>query len=304
MSSDTPKSPAAAQRATSAARKPVTSKPESELPKAVKALHLGSGDPLLLLHGFMMSPHCWEQTAARLASQCEVYAPAFAGHWGGERVDGWSVDVHLLADRIEDQLDDLGWRTCHIAGNSLGGWVGVELARRGRARTLTLVAPAGGWHAPSLTSLRSNLKFLSLVPIVEIGKRLGGFAVNNPIAQRFALLFLSKNAAAVSRRDAATAIMAALHCPSMLPFVVTSMRGPGQADLSTLETPVRLLLSEYDRVIPNRVYARRYLKELPESADRIVVHGVGHVPMLEAPDRIATLIAEHVYASRNRLRAV
>ncbi|WP_425300020.1 hypothetical protein [Nocardia farcinica] len=31
---------------------------------------------------------------------------------------------------------------------------------------------------------------------------------------------------------------------------------------------------------------------------------VGHVPMLEAPDRIATLIAEHVYASRTRLRAV
>ncbi|GAA5080969.1 alpha/beta fold hydrolase [Nocardia iowensis] len=300
MSSDTSKSPAAA----SAARPPVTSKPKPAMPKAVKALHMGSGDPLLLLHGFMMSPHCWEQTATRLASQCEVYAPAFAGHWGGELADGWSVDVHSLADRIEDQLDELGWRTCHIAGNSLGGWVGVELARRGRARTLTLIAPAGGWHIPSLTQLRVSLKFLSLIPVVEIGKRLGGFAVNNPIAQRFALLALSKNASAVSRRDTAAAIMAALHCPSMLPFIVGSIRGPEQEDLSTLQTPVRLLLSEYDRVIPNRVYARRYLKELPDSADRIVVHGVGHVPMLEAPDRIATLIAEHVYASRNRLRAV
>ncbi|MBF6545020.1 alpha/beta fold hydrolase [Nocardia brasiliensis] len=301
MPSDTSKPTTAAKRP---ARPPAAAKQAPAMPKAVKALHLGSGDPLLLLHGFMMSPHCWEQTATRLSSQCEVYAPAFAGHWGGEDADGWSVNVHTLADRIEDQLDDLGWRTCHIAGNSLGGWVGVELARRGRARTLTLVAPAGGWHAPSITQLRISLKFLSLVPIVEIGKRLGGFAINNPIAQRLALLPLSKNASAVSRADAAACIMAALHCPTMIPFVIAGLRGPGQEDLSTLTTPVRLLLAEYDRVIPNRVYARRYLKELPDSADRIVVHGVGHVPMLEAPDRIATLIAEHVYASRNRLRAV
>ncbi|MGO4618165.1 alpha/beta fold hydrolase [Nocardia sp. 2YAB30] len=68
--------------------------------------------------------------------------------------------------------------------------------------------------------------------------------------------------------------------------------------LSTLKTPARLLLGEYDRAIPKRYYVRRFLRELPATADRILMHGVGHVPMLEAPDRIATLIAEHVSASR------
>lgn len=293
MSSDASQSSAAARGSTRA-----------DQPQPIKALHLGSGDPLLLLHGFMMSPHSWEQTAARLSTHCEVFAPAFAGHWGGAPADGRSIDVYALADQICDQLDELGWRTCHIAGNSLGGRVGVELARRGRARTLTLIAPTGGWHAPSLTQWRINLKFLSLVPLVEIGKRLGGFAIGNPLARRIALLALTKHAAAVSRRDAAAALAAALHCPAMIPMILGALRAPEQEDLSTLRTPVRLLLSEYDRVIPNRVYARRYLKELPESADRILVNGVGHVPMLEAPDRIATLIAEHVYASRTRLRAV
>ncbi|WP_227998640.1 alpha/beta fold hydrolase [Nocardia australiensis] len=273
-------------------------------PQPIKALHSGSGYPVLLLHGFMLSPHCWEQVAVRLSSHCEVFAPALAGHWGGEAIDGWSVDVHALADRIEDQLDELGWRTCHIAGNSLGGWVGFELARRGRARTLTAIAPAGGWNSPSLTEFRIGMKFLSLVPIVEIGKRLGGFAVNNPLAQRFALLLLSKNAAAVARRDAAAMVAAALHCDVMLPMILGSGRAPALEDLSTLTTPVRLLMAEYDRIMPNRVYARRFLEELPDSADRILVNGVGHVPMLEAPDRIATLIAEHIYASRTRLRAV
>ncbi|TQM28619.1 alpha/beta fold hydrolase [Nocardia bhagyanarayanae] len=298
MTSDTTKSTAAPRSARARTAR------TADKPGAIKALHLGSGDPLLLLHGFMLSPHCWERTADRLSSACEVYAPALPGHWGGPASEGWHTDVSTLADGIEAQLDELGWRTCHIAGNSLGAWVGVELARRGRARTLTLIAPAGGWNVPSITQFRVGLKFLSLVPLVRIGRRLGDFATDNFIPQRFALFLLSKQASAVPRREIANVLRAALNCSAMLPMIVGGLRAPALADLSDLPTPVRLLLAEYDRIIPNRVYARRYLKELPDSADRILVNGVGHVPMLEAPDRIATLIAEHVYASRTHLRAV
>lgn len=280
-----------------------TAKPAAP-PAPVAALHLGTGDPVLLLHGFLLSPHCWEQVARRMSASCEVYAPAFAGHWGGPRVEGSLLDVYALADQIEDQLDELGWRTCHIAGNSLGGWVGLELARRGRARTLTTVAAAGGWASPSVSQIRIGLKFASMIPFVQIGKRLGGFASNNALIQQVAAFLLSKNTGAVARRDLATIITAVLHCDAMLPLILGSLRAPGMDDLGELTTPVRMLLAEYDRIIPNHVYATRYLRELPESADRILVHGVGHVPMLEAPDRIATLIAEHIYASRGHLRAV
>ncbi|SLH88346.1 hydrolase, alpha/beta fold family protein,putative [Mycobacteroides abscessus subsp. abscessus] len=88
----------------------------------------------------------------------------------------------------------------------------------------------------------------------------------------------------------------------MVPLILGSLRAPALADLSDLATPVRLLLSEYDRVIPNRVYARRFLKELPDSADRILVNRVGHVPMLEAPDRIERpeAAAQHHHAGRPR----
>ncbi|MFE3260090.1 hypothetical protein ACFXPS_25860 [Nocardia sp. NPDC059091] len=54
---------------------------------------------------------------------------------------------------------------------------------------------------------------------------------------------------------------------------------------------------------PNRAYTQRFLRELPDSADRILVHGAGHVPMLEAPDRIAALIAEHVHAGLHQRAA-
>ncbi|WP_280233933.1 alpha/beta fold hydrolase [Nocardia cyriacigeorgica] len=280
-----------------------TSTPTSPL-MPIKALHVGSGDPVLLLHGFMLSPHCWEQVAARLSSHCEVFAPAFTGHWGGPEFNGRTLEFRDFADQIEAQLDELGWRTCHIAGNSLGAWVGFELARRGRARTLTAIAPAGGWNSPSFTQVRVGLKFSSLIPLVQLGKRLGGFPAHNRLIQLAVGLLLSKNVSAVPRRDLAAMITAALHCPAMVPMILGSLRASAMDNVSDLTTPVRLLLAETDRIIPNRVYARRYLRELPESADRILVNGVGHVPMLEAPDRIATLIAEHIYASRSHLRAV
>jgi pimeloyl-ACP methyl ester carboxylesterase len=182
--------------------------------------------------------------------------------------------------------------------------VGFELARRGRARTLTAIAPAGGWSSPSLLQAWIGLKFLSLLPVVEIGKKIGPEIGLSAPARQFAALVLSKNTSAVSRRALEAAITAALNCPAMLPMLAGALRMQPPEDLATLRTPVRLLMCEHDRVIPNNPYARRFLRELPESADRILVHDVGHVPMLEAPDRIATLIAEHVYASRTRLRAV
>ncbi|MFC8530840.1 alpha/beta fold hydrolase [Nocardia sp. NPDC057227] len=282
---------------------PKPKRPIPARPQPIAAINLGSGDPLLLLHGFLLSPHCWEQVAARMAARCEVFAPALPGHWGGPPVDG-PLDVGKLADEIERMLDEKGWRTCHIAGNSLGGWIGAELARRGRARTLTLIAPAGGWGSPSLTQFRVGLKFLALVPLAEAGKRIGVRPMDNPVVRRLAGYALAKHPGRIASRDSSAAVQAVLQCAAMVPLLLGGVRHPALPDLATLGTPVRLLLAEYDRVIPNRVYARRYLAELPDSADLILVNGVGHVPMLEAPDRIATLIAEHVYASRSRLKAL
>ena len=65
------------------------------------------------------------------------------------------------------EMDALGWDTAHIVGNSLGGWVAFELERRGRARTLTGIAPAGGWTPlhPQPSS-RSSAKFVAGHPAV------------------------------------------------------------------------------------------------------------------------------------------
>ena len=70
-----------------------------------------------------------------------------------------------MADDVERRLDALGWGTAHIVGNSLGGWVAFELERRGRARTLTGIAPAGGWHHFTPAKFEIVGKFLAGVPV-------------------------------------------------------------------------------------------------------------------------------------------
>src|SRR5947209_14648532 len=53
-------------------------------------------------------------------------------------------------------MDAAGFETAHLAGNSLGGYVALKLAERGRARSVVALAPAGGW-APGDESYRETL---------------------------------------------------------------------------------------------------------------------------------------------------
>ena len=86
-------------------------------------IHVGSGEPVLLLHPFLISQLVWETVAQQLADtgDYEVFAPTMAGHNGGPRAGTWFLSSSVLADHVEQQLDELGWNTAHIVGNSLGG---------------------------------------------------------------------------------------------------------------------------------------------------------------------------------------
>src|SRR4051794_35582532 len=101
-------------------------------------------DPLVLLHGFMDSPATWELVRPALERAHEVLSPALPGHMGGPPLNG-PVDAALMPDAVERAMDEAGVATAHIAGNSLGGFVALQLAARGRARSVVALAPAGGW---------------------------------------------------------------------------------------------------------------------------------------------------------------
>jgi pimeloyl-ACP methyl ester carboxylesterase len=109
----------------------------------------GSGPPYVLLHG-LGGEHCvWEPVLEPLAERHDVIAVDLPG-FGRSRAlpDDVVPSPSQLAGAVAGLLDELGIADAHVAGNSLGGWVALELAKAGRARTVAGICPAGLWSAP------------------------------------------------------------------------------------------------------------------------------------------------------------
>src|SRR5215216_4243972 len=104
----------------------------------------GSGAPLVLIHGIGHTWRGWKPMLPALEREFDVLAPDLPGH-GYSPPFPADVDStpEALADVVEAAMDAAGFETAHITGNSLGGWITLELARRGRARTAIALSPAG-----------------------------------------------------------------------------------------------------------------------------------------------------------------
>ena len=187
-------------------------------------IHLGSGEPMLLLHPFILSQNVWKRVAPLIADtgRYEVFAPTMAGHNGGARGQ-FFLDTATLADDIERRMDALGWGTAHIVGNSLGGWVSFELERRGRARTLTGIAPAGGWNHFTPAKFEIVAKFLAAAPVFAVCRLLGKRAAKFPFARQLAYPAVSASPDSLTDEDVLELIDDAAHCSAYYQMLVKSL---------------------------------------------------------------------------------
>src|SRR4051812_4499193 len=113
---------------------------------------------IVLLHGFMDSPHTWDLVRPYLRD--DVLAPALPGHLGGPPLDG-DLD---LAGHVERVMDDAGVERAHLVGNSLGGYLALLLAARGRAESVVALAPPGGGDHSATLDLQERLSRAAGVP--------------------------------------------------------------------------------------------------------------------------------------------
>ena len=106
----------------------------------------GSGPPLLLIHGLGHRWQMWTPLLDDLARDHDVAAVDLPGFGKSPAlVLDHPITIADTGDALERLLDELGWDRAHVAGNSLGGWLTYELARRGRALSACGLAPAGCW---------------------------------------------------------------------------------------------------------------------------------------------------------------
>jgi len=109
---------------------------------ALSVARRGSGEPLLLLHGFGSSRRDFAAVLPELSARFDCLLVDLPGVGASPHLKRRPT-VAAITDAVEQTLDTEGVERVHVMGNSLGARVGIELARRGRARSVVAVAPSG-----------------------------------------------------------------------------------------------------------------------------------------------------------------
>jgi pimeloyl-ACP methyl ester carboxylesterase len=240
----------------------------------------GSGPPLVLLHGFLDTWRVWELVLPALEREHDVLAPTLAGHAGGPPLP--EIAAGALADAVERAMDEAGFATAHVAGNSLGGHVALQLAARGRARTVVAFAPAGGWT--EVLDLQAGLQEQARAAAPHARALLATAA-----GRRRATELLTVNYEHIPVELLAHQMLAVAGCTAAAAMIANARREGWPLDAERITCPVRIVWGTEDRLLPYPAAAARLRRELPQ-ADWVELDGVGHCPQWDVPLETAQLI--------------
>ncbi len=256
----------------------------------------GTGEPVVLLHGFTGTWHHWRPVLGELVARYEVIAPTLAGHAGGPPLR--VVAEHSLshgADHLEQHLDDLGVATAHFVGNSMGGALSLEMAKRGRARSVVALSPGGLWEPGSPEPQRIAAFFARTLKLTRASASRAELIVRRPGARHLALRDIMRFGELVPPADAVDLMRTSLQC-SIVDDVLRALRADAAhlEDLDRCEgTPVRVAWAQHDRILPMTEHAGRARREIP-GVDYVVMPRVGHVPMWDDTRLVVRTITEFV----------
>jgi pimeloyl-ACP methyl ester carboxylesterase len=249
----------------------------------------GSGAPLVCLHGLVDTWRTWELVLPELERHHDVLAPTQAGHAGGPALDG-PVTAATLADAIERAMDEAGFETAHIAGNSLGGFVALQLAERGRALSVVALAPGGGWRSGDALERSRHDYFITLQTNVKAAVAHADAIVSTPEGRRAATEYTTVNFEHIPPALIAHQIRGVAACDGLPELVDYAGENGWELDAAAITCPVRVVWGTEDRILPWPDAAVRYREEWVPQAEWIELEGVGHCPQLDVPVETAQLI--------------
>jgi pimeloyl-ACP methyl ester carboxylesterase len=249
----------------------------------------GLTTPLVLLHGFMDTARTWELVLPALERSHPVLAPNLSGHASGPRFDPERGIAGVL-DTIEAAMDEAGFETAHVAGNSLGGYLALQLAARGRARSVVALAPAGGWAPGDDAQRVTQEHFLTMQDALETALPHVDAIVSTPAGRRRATAHFVADPEHIPPELLAHLMRGAAACPGVSQLVAHARTHGWNIDAERIGCPVRVVWGTEDRLLEWPSSAVRYRDEWLPQADWVVLDDVGHCPQLDVPLETAQLI--------------
>jgi pimeloyl-ACP methyl ester carboxylesterase len=252
----------------------------------------GSGETVVLLHGIGHHWQAWLPVMDRLAAGHDVIAVDLPGFGRSPRVDTDApAHIGLLVDALGAFFTELGLERPHVAGNSLGGALSLELAMRGQVSSATTFSPAGfarPWELRyALTVLRAHRA------ATRSPERVLERVMTSPAGRTAAIGMIVGKPRQLSP-DAAISDAQALR--DAVSFGEVARAAHGYEFHGRPDVPVTVAWGSKDKILLLR-QSGRARDRLP-GARHVTLDGCGHVPMSDDPDAVAGLITETVGAHR------
>lgn len=248
------------------------------------------GSAVVLLHGLTASGRAWQDVVPRLRSYHEVYAPTAIGHHGGPPVLRRPATAVDVVDWAERYLDEHDLHRPHLVGHSMGGFVAIELARRGRAATVCALSPGGFWSSGDGLRERTMSQITNSAGMARLTRPIIPIALKSATIRR--LLFQGSGAAHGDRITAQRGVEIIddfLGCTVY--NEVFSTDEEQVAPLDPLPCPITLAWSEKDTLLPVSSYGPNAHERLPQ-ATFTILPDVGHDPMMDDPALVARTILD------------
>ncbi|MFG3144642.1 alpha/beta fold hydrolase [Streptomyces sp. NPDC048243] len=249
---------------------------------------VGTGEPLLLLHGIGHHRQAWDPVIPLIAGERDVIAVDLPGFGASPALpDGLTHDLSMVVPVLGALCEALGIERPHVAGNSLGGLLALELGREKLVRSVTTFSPAGFWSPVErryafgvLLAMRQAARRMPL-PVVE---RLSRSAAGRTV-------LTSSIYARPARRSPEAVVAETLALAQAEAFTETLRAGTTVQftdDIPAL--PVTVAWGTRDRLLVRRQGVRA--KQIIPRARLVRLPGCGHVPMNDDPALVARVLLD------------
>ncbi|MFD7876281.1 alpha/beta fold hydrolase [Streptomyces sp. NPDC059766] len=254
----------------------------------VSYARVGRGEPLLLLHGIGHHRQAWDPVVDILATERDVIAVDLPGFGASPGLpDGLAYDLPTTSAVFGAFCEALELDRPHVAGNSLGGLLALDLGREKLVRSVTALSPAGFW-----SEAERRYAFGVLVTMRRIARRMP-----LPLVERLARTAAGRTAltstiyARPGRRSPDAVVAETLALAHATGFDATLRTG---ADIRFTDDipgiPVTVAWGTRDLLLVRRQGVRA--KQIIPRARLVRLPGCGHCPMNDDPALVARVILD------------
>jgi pimeloyl-ACP methyl ester carboxylesterase len=288
-------------------RRPLLRIHEVRLPgRRISTLTMGAGPDVLLLHGLGGAKSSFFDAAAALSRRYRVHALDLPGFGASSKPTTAPYTARYFADTVRATMDALGIARAHVAGNSMGGRIAIELGLRHPDRVGGLVL-----LCPAVAFVKRTYHPLVRLMRPELGLLPHRFA-RDKVAEQLWALFAEPDGIDPAVADVVVDEFQRIYASAggRIAFLASARniylddpfgRNGFYGRLSQLEPPALFVWGSHDTVIPP-AFGRHVERWLP-SAEQIVLDGCGHVPQVERAAQCSELM-ERFFARVDGLHAV